>query len=331
MKKILPVLLIVILVAGGWYWWRDHAQQDDGNLTLYGNIDIRQVALAFDGSGRITELIAEEGDVVGKDDIIGRLDTRALELQAKAQEAEVEAQRQALLELKAGARPEEIAQARARVASAHASAELANFNQNRVARLVTSDSGAVSKQEMDRAKAEADAAEATREQEKAALDLILAGAREEDIAAAEARLRSAEAQLEHLRFQLDQGVLRAPSDSVVRSRLREPGDMVTPQSPVYALALTQPKWVRVYVREVDLGLIRPGMEAEIISDSFPDQRFTGTVGYISSVAEFTPKVVQTEELRTNLVYEVRVIISDEAEKLRLGQPVTVQLPIAPAA
>ncbi|MCB9943932.1 MAG: HlyD family efflux transporter periplasmic adaptor subunit [Geminicoccaceae bacterium] len=326
MKRILPVVLILALAAGGWLWWNQRAATGQDSLTLYGNIDVRQIALAFDGNGRITELGVEEGDEVAADQVIGRLDTRALELQAKAQAATVEAQRQNLLELRKGAREEEIAQARARGASAEASATLANLQRDRVARLMTSGSSAASQADMDRAEAEAGAANALVDQYDAALNLLLAGTREEELAATESRLRAAEAQLELLRFQISQGVLRAPSDAVVRSRLREPGDMVSTQSPVYALALRQPKWVRIYVREADLGRIRPGMEAQVLTDSFPDQSIIGQVGYISSVAEFTPKVVQTEELRTSLVYEVHVSVEDKDDRLRLGQPVTVRIP-----
>ncbi|MBE3638814.1 HlyD family efflux transporter periplasmic adaptor subunit [Mangrovicoccus algicola] len=332
MKKFLPLVLIAILVlAGGVYWWHQRNETGSDGLTLYGNVDIRQVALAFDGSGRIIELLAEEGDVVSKGAVIGRLDTQALELQAKAQEAAVEAQRQALLELRDGARPEEIAQARAKLASDEAAAKLTNIHRDRVARLITSSSSAVSQLDMDRAVAEADAANALVDQSKAALDLLLAGTRPEEIAAAEAQLRGAEAQLDHLRYQIGQGALTAPSDAVVRSRLREPGDIVTSQSPVFALALTEPKWIRVYVREADLGRIKPGMDAQVTTDSHPDTPVAGQVGYISSVAEFTPKAVQTEELRTSLVYEVRIIVEDAADSLRLGQPVTVRLPVEPVS
>lgn len=323
MKKLLPILLIALIIAGGWFWWQQRGAGTSGDLTLHGNVDIRQVALAFDGSGRITELTVQEGDRVTSGDVIGRLDARSLGLQAKAQEAVVEAQRQALLELKAGSRPEEIAQAQAKVASAQASAELANLQRDRAMRLVTSRTA--SQQDLDRAEAEAKAANALVDQDAAALDLILAGARAEAIAAAEAQLQSAQTQLELLRHEISLGELRAPADAVIRSRLREPGDMATAQSPVYALALTDPKWVRVYVREADLGRIRPGMAAQVISDSFPDQPVAGQVGYISSVAEFTPKAVQTEELRTSLVYEVHVNVEDPKDRLRLGQPVTVRL------
>ncbi|MTH78496.1 HlyD family efflux transporter periplasmic adaptor subunit [Paracoccus aestuariivivens] len=323
MKKILPILVVAALAVGGWFWWQQRNAGEADGLTLYGNVDIRQVALAFDGSGRITELAAQEGDRVRAGEVIARLDMQALQLQAKAQEAVVEAQRQALLQLQAGSRPEEIAQARAKVASAKASAELANLQRDRAARLVTSRTA--SQQDLDRTESEAKAANAAVDQDSAALDLILAGARPEEIAAAEAKLREAEAQLELLRHNIALGELRAPADAVIRSRLREPGDMASAQSPVYALALTDPKWIRVYVREADLGRIRPGMAAQIVTDSFPDQPVAGVVGYISSVAEFTPKSVQTEELRTSLVYEVHINVADKEDRLRLGQPVTVRL------
>ena len=112
---------------------------------------------------------------------------------------------------------------------------------------------------------------------------------------------------------------------MVRSRLLEPGDMATPQKPVLALALTQPKWVRVYVGEPDLGRVKPGMPARVTTDGSPGQSIAGKIGYISSVAEFTPKSVQTEELRTSLLYELRVLVDDPQDVLRLGQPATVHL------
>ena len=111
----------------------------------------------------------------------------------------------------------------------------------------------------------------------------------------------------------------------MRTRILEPGDMASPQKPVFTLAITDPKWVRAYVSEPDLGKVHPGMAASVAVDSFPNRRFDGWVGFISSVAEFTPKSVQTEELRTSLVYEVRVFVKDPSDELRLGMPATVYL------
>jgi len=160
-----------------------------------------------------------------------------------------------------------------------------------------------------------------------ALALAIAGPRQEEVAEAEARLRSAEAQLALLQQALVDAQLVAPVAAVVRTRLLEPGEMASPQKPVFALAITDPKWVRAYVSEPDLGKVYPGMAAFVMVDSFPERRFEGWVGFISPVAEFTPKAVQTEELRTSLVYEVRIFVQDPADVLRLGMPATISLPL----
>ena len=99
--------------------------------------------------------------------------------------------------------------------------------------------------------------------------------------------------------------------------------MAGPTRPVFTLALTDPKWVRAYIPEPELGRIRLGMQARIFSDSFPGQAMNGWVGFISPQAEFTPKTVQTEELRTKLVYEARIYVKDDQDRLRLGMPVSV--------
>ena len=160
-----------------------------------------------------------------------------------------------------------------------------------------------------------------------ALALIVAGPRLEEVAEAEARLRAAEAQLALLQQQLADAQLVAPVHGIVRTRLMEPGEMASPQKPVFSLAVTDPKWVRAYVSEPDLGKVSPGMAASVAVDSFPERRFDGWVGFISPVAEFTPKAVQTAELRTSLVYEVRVFVKDPGDALRLGMPATVYLPL----
>jgi HlyD family secretion protein len=159
------------------------------------------------------------------------------------------------------------------------------------------------------------------------LDLAVAGPRKEEVAEAEARLQANEAQLAFLRQQLADAQLVAPVNAVVRTRIMEPGEMASPQKPVFLLAITDPKWVRAYVSESDLSQARPGMAAFIAVDSFPNRRFDGWVGFVSPVAEFTPKTVQTDELRTSLVYEVRVWVKDPSNDLRLGMPATVYLPL----
>jgi len=327
MKKPLIALgLLVVLALGAWAWMHQRDKRHDGTLVLYGNVDIRQVSLAFDGSGRVAELMADEGDAVKAGQVLATLDTQTLALQAEQAQAQIGVQQQNLLRLKNGARPQELAQARSRLSAAQAEATRAQKDLVRLQGIADNTDGrGVSAQELDRVRAAVQVADAQAAQQQEALRLTEIGPRKEDIAAAEAQLKASDAQLALLQHQVSQGQLVSPSDAVVRSRLLEPGDMATPQKPVYALAITEPKWVRVYVSEPDLGKVKPGQAARVITDSAPGQPIAGKVGYISSVAEFTPKSVQTEELRTSLVYEVRVIVEDKDNALRLGQPATVVL------
>ena len=119
--------------------------------------------------------------------------------------------------------------------------------------------------------------------------------------------------------------LRAPSQGVVQSRILEPGEMASPDRPVLTLALTDPKWVRAWVPEPELGPRRQRPRAIVRSDAFGGSEYEGWVGFVSPVAEFTPKAVETEELRTKLVYEVRVFVNDPRDELRLGMPVSVDV------
>ena len=118
-----------------------------------------------------------------------------------------------------------------------------------------------------------------------------------------------------------------PSDGIVQDRILERGDMASPQQPVFTIALINPLWVRAYVDETDLGKIRPGMKARVTTDSFPGKQYDGWIGYIAPTAEFTPKSVQSPQLRTSLVYQVRVYVKNHQNELRLGMPATVIIPL----
>jgi HlyD family secretion protein len=328
-KPVLVAVVLLVLLAAGWLWWHGRRPAAPDELVLYGNVDIRQVALAFEGSGRVEAVRAEEGDSVKAGTVLAVLDTRTLALQAEQAKAQIEVQRQNLLRLRNGTRPQELAQARSRVTEAQADAARAERELARLQEIAASTQGrGVSPQDLDRARTNVQVTRARVQEQQQAARLAQLGPRAEDVSAAAAQLAAAQAQLALLQHQIGQGTLKAPVDGVVRSRLLEPGDMASPQRPVFALALVQPKWVRVYVSEPDLGKLKPGMAARVLTDSQPDRPLPGRVGSISSVAEFTPKSVQTEELRTSLVYEVRVVVDDGADVLRLGQPATVRIPLA---
>lgn len=322
MKKVLVLSALVLLVAAGWLGVRyfHPAEPPQQGLKLYGNVDIRQVSLAFEQGGRILELLAEEGDVVEEGRLLARVDVTGLELEADRLRAQIAVQEQNLLKMRNGNRPEEIARAEAALRTAEASLEQARRNDSRMASLRRGNS--VSAQERENAQTALRVAMGQRDEAAHALSLLREGYRAEDIAMAAAQLDEARAALALVEHNISLGSLYAPTTAVVSSRLLEKGDMASSATPVFLLSLTSPKWIRAYVTEPQLGRIRHGMKASILTDSFPEA-VPGHVGYISPTAEFTPKSVQTEELRTSLLYEVRIVADDAGDRLRLGMPVTV--------
>ena len=326
-RLIVAVVVIAVVAALGFVFWRStHQQSGSKELVLYGNVDLRQVQLSFNNSERIAAVLVQEGERVKQGQVVARLDTSRLEPQLAQAEAQTAAQLQVVKRLRSGSRPEEIAQARANLDSAKADVANARQQYERWKSAAEISAGrAVRQQDVDNAKTAVQVAEARVTVVQRTLELAVAGPRKEEVEESEARLRANEAQARLLRQQLKDSQLTAPVDAVVRTRVMEPGEMASPQRPVFSLAITDPKWVRGYISEVDLGRIHQGMTASVAVDSFPRKRFDGWIGFISPVAEFTPKTIQTEELRSSLVYEVRVFVKDPADQLRLGMPATVRV------
>jgi HlyD family secretion protein len=121
----------------------------------------------------------------------------------------------------------------------------------------------------------------------------------------------------------------APVEGIILSRIREPGSVITPGNPIYSLSIISPVWVRAFVPESYLGVVYPGMPAEIYTDTEGSPVYKGHVGFISPVAEFTPKTVETTQLRTDLVYRLRIYAENPDQGLRQGMPVTVKLQKTP--
>lgn len=315
-----------IAAASAWYWLERDGQASPAELVLHGNIDIRQVDLAFNASEHVDEMLVQEGERVEKGQLLAKLHTTRLELAVELAEAQVAAQRDIVDRLEAGSRPEEIRKARAELAAARAEARNAELEARRLRKLA--EQNLASQEQADNAAAAAEASQARAAAAEEALNLALAGPRAEDISSARSTLRAQQAQLALAREMLGDAMLHAPADGVIQDRLLEPGDMATPEKPAFTLALTDPVWVRAYVDEPDLGKVRPGMRAVVSTDSFPNKGYEGWVGYVSPTAEFTPKSVETERVRTDLVYQARVFVCNPQGELRLGMPATVTVPLA---
>jgi HlyD family secretion protein len=329
LRIILPIVLVIVVgtLAIG-YFLKFEEGKNQTHLNLYGNVEIRTARLAFSEQERIEQVLVEEGDVVEAGQPLAKLHTKRLEAQMAGARSQMDALQEAVKRLEAGTRAQQIDQARSEVAAAKT--RVANADQTYQRLRKTSSGGVTSEQDLDNARTQLAVEKAQLEVKGKTLNLALEGPRKEDIAEARNQLQAAQAAVDLFKIRMDDMTLTAPAQGVIQNRLMEPGEMAGPSRPVFTLALTDPKWVRAYVPEPELGRISQGMQAVIGSDSFPDQRFEGWIGFISPVAEFTPKSVETTDLRTKLVYEVRVFTRDPQNRLRLGMPVTVTVDLAAA-
>ena len=329
-RVLLVALVLIVLLAGfGSYLWRQRGANDpSAAFSLSGNVDVHQVELAFRVSGRISAVKVQEGDKVSAGQVLALLDPVPFQTDVNSARADL-AQAQAQLDkTRRGFRIEEVEQARANVAQRAADLENAQVTLRRQQQLVAS--GLVTHQQIDDAQARVHMSEAALAASRGQLTLELHGSRIEDIEAQEATVASAQARLEKAQTALADATLLAPSNGIISVRAREPGAIVQAGQTVYALTLNDPVWIRAYVSQPRLGRIKPGMVVKLTIDSMPGKHYDGTVGFISPEAEFTPKTVQTEQVRDDLVYRIRVIASDPDNVFRQGMPVTVLIAAAPA-
>ncbi len=322
-KIILVVLLIVIALTGTYFYKSMQTEQQSDQIRLYGNIDIREVKLTFNGNEHINSILVQEGDSVTKGQELAFLHTEILQAKSAQAKAMVEAQKQVLAAMVAGTRPEDIDKAKADLEAVKAKLTSARSTAQRMTKLAAKKMA--SEDEAEHARSVANAYDADVKALEAALKLAIAGPRKEDIAEARAILLSRQAQFTLALQNLKNATLYAPNDGIIRNRILEEGDMASPQTPVLTLALTHPVWVRAYLSETQLGQVKLGMIASIHTDSFPQKAYSGWVGYISPTAEFTPKNIETPELRTHLVYQVRIYSCNQNNELRLGMPATVNI------
>jgi HlyD family secretion protein len=329
-KKKIPILVLLLVAltgAGFWYARARLRPAESKILQLHGNVDIREVSLGFRVSGRIKEVQRDEGDEVKTGETLALLDDEPYRHDVEESRGQVASLRARLALLQAGNRPQEIAQARAQMHEREVTASNAGRIFKRQEELYGSKT--VSVQERDDAEASYREAEARLNSAREQLNLLESGFRVEDIAQAKADMARAQAVLASAELRLEDTLLKCPADGVVLTRAQEPGAIVQAGTTVLTVSLQQPVWARVYIQEPDLGRIHPSMKVEIHSDSSPGKVFTGKVGYISPRAEFTPKNVETQELRTSLVYRVRVVVENADQSLRQGMPVTVKVNLQP--
>lgn len=323
MKKPLVTVLIVVVViaalAGGWMWYQSRQERA---LTLYGNVDIRTVNLSFRVGGRLASLNVDEGDAIKAGQTLGEIDKAPYEnalLQAQANVSTAQAKYDLAT---AGYRDEEIAQAVAAVNQARAAYDYAQNYYQRQQGLWKS--RVISANDLENARSTRDQAQATLKSAQDKLSQYRTGNRPQEIEQAKAGLEQAQAALAQAQLDLHDTTLVAPSAGTILTRAVEPGSMLSAGGTVFTLSLTRPVWVRAYVDEINLQQAQPGQEVLLYTDGRPNKPYHGKIGFVSPTAEFTPKTVQTPDLRTDLVYRLRIIVTDADNSLRQGMPVTVR-------
>ena len=318
---VLAVGLAVLFFAGrAAGWW---GGSDEAATKIYGNVEVREVELGFRVGGRIAQVLVDEGDKVTPGQELARLDAQPIRDRLAGAEANVAAAAAMVSKDAAGSRPQEVRAAQSAVVDAEARLSEARRLSER--RRALNERGFISKAELQESQSALTAAAAQVDAARAALSLAQEGTRAEDRTATRAGAAQMAAERRAIQTDLSDAVLKAPSAGQVLTRVRESGAIVQPGEIVYTVALTQPVRVRAYVAEPDLPKVRPGMRVTVQVDG-TDKRWLATIGYISPVAEFTPRTVQTEDQRADLVYRIRLTVDDPRNDLRQGQPVTVTLP-----
>jgi len=321
MKKIILILVMVILVAGGGYYYISHKNGQEKPLIFYGNIENRTQDLSFRFLGTIKSISKDEGESFTKGEPLVILDTTTLRYQLENLTAQLIAEKATLAKLTKGYRVEEISQAKASVEETKAALEGAHDVYLRQQKLFKVD--ATTEQEYIAAKAQYDKATASHDKALSYYDMVRKGYQVEDVEVQNAKVMALSAQVKSLENDIKDATLYAPTQGTVLARYKEPSSIVSAAQSILEIALEDEYWVKAYVDEPLLGKITQGESMLVYIDSRKEP-YEGSIGFISPVAEFTPKNIETMELRPDLVYRFRVIIKHPDSHLKQGMPVTIK-------
>ncbi|MDD2886217.1 MAG: HlyD family efflux transporter periplasmic adaptor subunit [Aliarcobacter sp.] len=315
MKKLFLFLPLCLIYFSGCY-------QEKKETKFYGNVDVRTVSLAFRVSGRLETLNFDEGEKLKKGDVIATIENSIFKENLNQINAQINLQEIQIQKLEKGYRIEEIEKSKAKLSEVKANLDRINKDFQRAQTLLKSNS--ISEQSYDNTKSQALDLQAQYDYAKNSLELLQNGYEKEDILSAKATLESLKAQKNILQINYDDTVLYSPVDGTIITKVYEVGSIVNSSQTIVEIAKSDEFWVRSYLSEKYLGVVKTGMKAVITTDS--NKTYEGIVSFISPLAEFTPKTVQTEDLRTDLVYRFRIIVNNVDDNLKQGMPVTITFP-----
>lgn len=314
-----PVMFAALSLTGCKLPWG--GGRDSTAIVLSGTLEAREVNVAFQVKGRITALDTDEGHPVAQGSRVARLDPSDYQAALDRTDAESRARHAALAELEAGTRRQELEAQRATLRRTRAQLAYSRAELKRVSHL--SSRHLASQDQLDQARLALSVSQAAVEEAAQQLDLLQEGARKEEIDQARAEYAAAQAAVVMARQNLAYTSLDSPVSGIVASRLAEAGEVVAAAQPVFTIDDLSHPWVRAYLPETDLPRVKLGEPVQVRVDGLPGKVFTGRLSYISPAAEFTPKTVQTQELRVDLVYRVKVDVDNPAGLLKVGMPADV--------
>lgn len=327
-KKIVIVLILVAIVAAIFVARNilHRPQKNADMLKLSGNIELTQVEISFKIPGRVEKRLVSEGERVTKGQIVAQLDRQELVQEVSLRKADMAATQSTLSKMEAGYRLEEIAQAEAVVQRLKADTDRLAEDNNRQKQLYEKE--VISTREYDVSKSNYEMAAARLREGKEKLGLLKKGYRKEDIEEARAHLKKAKEALSQSETRLGYATLASPLSGIVLSENVETGEYIVPGTPVVTVGDLEKTWLRAYINETDLGRVRVGQKVRISTDTYPGKTYEGTVTFLASNAEFTPKNIQTEKERTKLVYRIKIDVPNLKMELKPGMPADAEIMIA---
>ncbi len=317
-KIIIPLLVIIAGVVVGVFYFKNHQTPVQNIIRVSGNIEVTDVEVGFKIPGRVEKRLLSEGEMFKAGQVVARLDSQDLAQEVAQRKAQVAAAQAALTELKTGSRPEEIGQAAAVLERTQADGERARIEFERQKRLYERE--VISTREYDQAKTTFEGTEARIREAREGLILVRKGPRQEKIDQAKAALDQAKQVLALAETRMGYSVLLAPISGIVLSENVEPGEYVSPGTPIITVGDLSRVYLRAYINETDLGRVKLGQKVRVLTDTFPGKAYEGKITFIASQAEFTPKNVQTEKERVKLVYRIKVDIPNPQLELKPGMP-----------
>ena len=325
MKRAVLIIVVLAIVGAGVYFFWIRKPAPATEMRLSGNIEAHESLVGFKVPGRIVELPVQEGQALQAGALIAKLDAADYQQQVAIDEAATHVRRSQLELALAGSRPQAIKAAHQAVLDAQADLEQKKKDFARYDSLYKLDE--VTGQVRDQAQTNVERAKAVFERQQQIYSELLEGTRKEQITVDRASLHQAKQNLGMSRIKLSYTSLEAPFSGVILVRQAELGEIASAGSPVISLADLDHIWLRVYLPETQLGLVKLGQSVNVRSDTFGNKNYTGRVSFISPEAEFTPKIVQTDQERVTLVYRMKVDVENPNHELKPGMPADVYIPL----